>query len=380
MRKILLFAAIVLIASACEKNAWSNFQIPEYDGAFTWQEVVRNADWCNRSDHAATVFDNKMWITGGYNSGLHGEDTYLEDVWYSTDGKHWTLSTDDAPWLGRRAHQMVTFDAGDGEAMYVIGGFTVDESTGYREYRNDIWRSKDGLSWEQVKESTKPELDDQNDWYPRFNHGCVVANHGGVDYIYLIGGACMVANVSGKYSMKYFNDVWRSADGENWEKLPANDFGIRSEHGIAVDEATGEIFIQGGNYGSIINQDVNFSTPVQDWQFLWRSTDGVNWVKDSLPQGYDHGYLYRAQHRIVHYQNTLYGFPGKNNQAINYAEPRYYAIWKRDQNGWGVDSKGVPFWARHSYVTLEFEDKVWILGGINSNSGPSNDVWQGIIE
>lgn len=79
-----------------------------------------------------------MWVTGGYNPGQISGDTYYEDVWSSTDGKSWELVTNNAPWLGRRSHQLVNFDDGSGEAMYLIGGFSVNEETGYRQFNNDV--------------------------------------------------------------------------------------------------------------------------------------------------------------------------------------------------------------------------------------------------
>jgi hypothetical protein len=54
----------------------------------------------------------------------------------------------------------------------------------------------------------------------------------------------------------------------------------------------------------------------------------------------------------------------------------YITIWKReDGNVWTVDSNGSDTDARYSYGFIEFDHKIWILGGDTNKNGPSNDVW-----
>ena len=156
---ILWIAILAIWFGGCEFESYRDYRTPEYDGVFSWTEVTKKAEWPKRWDHSSLSYDGRLWVIGGYNPGLVKGDTYLEDVWSSEDGVNWTEETASAPWLGRRGHASVVFDDGGGEAMYVIGGFVVDEETGYREYRNDVWRSTDGSSWSQIKERTEPELD-----------------------------------------------------------------------------------------------------------------------------------------------------------------------------------------------------------------------------
>ena len=384
MRRLILgLGAGAALLTACEFESYKDYRNPDYEGVFTWTEVNRKADWSNRLDHSSAWFNNKLWVMGGYNPGMITGDTYLEDVWSSEDGRVWEEVTDSAPWLGRRGHASVVFDDGSGEALYVIGGFVVNEKTGYREYRNDVWKSTDGKTWIQIKERTEPELDSLYDWYPRFNHACVCANHGGNDYIYLIGGSTQLKDFNGRYSMKYFNDVWRSVDGANWEQLDNNDFGYRSYHALAVNPENQRLYLQGGLHGVIVEGENNSSLPVPDYYWLWSSDDGITWTAENDTAEFNQSYLSRAGHQMVFMGDQLFGFPGRSTSNVHllFADPGHYTFWRHDPgNLWSVDSEGSDFNARYGYSLVEHEGKVWVLGGETGDRGPDNDVWLGEIK
>jgi hypothetical protein len=385
MRNIILLIIIFFGLSSCEFESYNDYKLPEYDGEFTWTEVIKNADWSNRYEHAAVVFDNKMWVFGGYNPGQFKGDTYYEDVWSSEDGESWSLITDNAPWYGRGGHEVVVFDDGTGEALFLLGGFAVNEETGERHYMNDVWKSTDGSNWTKIKERTyeKDSAGLASDWFPRKDFGCVVANHGGTHYIYIIGGFTMLEEGSGRYAANYFNDVWRSKDGINWERLANNDFGIRAQHAIAVDPNTQRIYIQGGQDGTVFDpSSLGASHPLADWQALWYSDDGINWSKE-IADDFDHANLWRADHEMVFYEDALWFLPGKTTSDVHYhmTYTSNFRIWKIDDlKNWIIDSEGAAFDARHSYKALLFKNKIWILGGFTNKYAQSNDVWSGEIK
>ena len=55
----------------------------------------------------------------------------FNDVWYSSNGASWTQATSSAGWTGREGPTSVVFD----NKMWVMGGY--DGS-----YRNDVWKMK----------------------------------------------------------------------------------------------------------------------------------------------------------------------------------------------------------------------------------------------
>ncbi len=353
------------------------YKMEPYTGAFTWVEVTKKAAWSNRYDHAAVAFGGKMWIFGGYDSGRSRGDTYLEDVWNSENGSDWLLVTDSAPWKGRRGHTVTVFNDGNGEALYLTGGFEVDEGTGYRQYTNDCWKSADGISWTRIKGRTVPAVDAADDFMPRFNHLCLAAKHGGINYLYLIGGSTMREGTEGGFSFIYFHDVWRSANGISWVRLDNNDFGMRSDLTGCVDPSTGRIYIHGGTYGVTFDNQELYNQPVQDYYNVWYSDNGVNWQQDGPFT------LTRAGHEMVLYNQSLWLFPGKveGYRELRYAQDGLYFTYRKEAGKeWALDSKGSAFSGRHSYATVEFDHKIWILGGETADNGPNNDVWCGSLD
>jgi len=380
-RRIYLLAVLLLPAFyACEFESYQDYKVPAYQGAFTWTKVTEHAGWSDRQDFAAVSYDGKLWVFGGYNPGQVSGDTYYEDVWSSTDGINWDLVLEDAPWKGRRGHTVTVFDDGSGAALFLCGGFSVDEETGYRQYNNDIWKSFDGLNWSLVHEGTQPEEVDSVYWYPRMNHSCIAVTQNDTSWLYIIAGSSQIPDHNARYSMIYFSDAWRSADGVNWTRLYNNDYGIRASQAVAVDTAAGRIYIQGGSHGVIFDSENNETHPLPDWQWLWSTTDGYNWIAENDTAEFSQSYLYRTEHQMVWFHNTLWGLPGATNSTthFHFAQESQYTFWRVDAgNLWSVDSKGSDFDARYSYGLLVFDDKVWVMGGDTNANGPANDVWYG---
>lgn len=380
--KLILFTLLVPFWLGCEFMSYEEFAPDPYDGAFTWTEVNSSAEWGNRFDHAAVSYDGYLWIFGGYNPGKTSGDTYYEDVWRSADGTSWEMVIEKAPWNGRRGHEVVVFDDGSGEALYLIGGFMVDETTGYRQYANDVWRSTNGSNWLQIKETVFPPVDSLFDWYPRMEHSCVVKEVDGIDFIYLVAGRSMQDSIDGRFATIYHNDVWRSADGIDWERLANNNFGIRGDQAFTINPETGRMYMQGGTHGYVFTPENYGTHPTEDWHYLWHSDDGINWQAVNDTATWDQGLLWRSSHHIIHYDNSLWSLPGKtvSNEHYLFAKSQYYPIWRLHDNGeYEVDSYGAAFDPRHGYACVIHNNKVWILGGFTSNSAQDNDVWVGEI-
>jgi len=80
----------------------------DYDGALEFTLLQPDVHIEPRSGHASVVFNDAIWVFGGYNPNARGDrSAYLADVWYTEDGSTWIKVTDSAPWKGRRGHQVV---------------------------------------------------------------------------------------------------------------------------------------------------------------------------------------------------------------------------------------------------------------------------------
>ena len=120
------------------------------DGS-TWVQATGDAAWSGRNEHTSVVFDNKLWVLGGYSSG------YKNDVWYSEDGVTWTQATSDAGWSGRDNYTSVVFD----DKLWVIGG----------DPKDDVWYSEDGENWTLATSSAG--------WSTRNRHSSVIFDNKG---------------------------------------------------------------------------------------------------------------------------------------------------------------------------------------------------------
>jgi hypothetical protein len=118
--------------SSFNNEVWSSA-----DGiSWTLAAQTPAAQWWPRYSHTSVVFDNRMWVMGGYFDILG----HLNDVWSSADGINWTQEAAAAQWLARVAHTTVAFN----NRMWVMGGST---SLAYSSatFYNDVWSWTDHL-------------------------------------------------------------------------------------------------------------------------------------------------------------------------------------------------------------------------------------------
>jgi len=146
-----------------------------------WTEVTTPIPFAERSEHKVVVYDDKIWVISGINSG-----GYLGDVWSSSDGVTWTEANpgNPVPWSPKLGFEILAYDG----KIWMIGGANAN---------NDIWSSTDGNTWIQETQTA--------DYSQRYFHAAVVYN----GLMWAIGG---VANTN----TEYFSESWTSADGVSW--------------------------------------------------------------------------------------------------------------------------------------------------------------------
>ena len=122
--------------------------------------------------------------------------------------------TDSAAWPERAGAELVT----RGDYLYLLGG-----EVGFRcepqpdcepPYFNDVWRSKDGIKWEQVTAAAQ--------WSARPGHQCGVIRERFVCF----GGFGEPENPV---------DVWVSEDAEDWQLLTNPPWNAQSAEEIKYD-------------------------------------------------------------------------------------------------------------------------------------------------
>ena len=244
------------------------------DRGESWVQVLATDDedhWAARSYHEVVTMDGEMYLLGGQNYMLMDNPAcdfdpecfptrvstseFFNDVWRSADGVNWTELTNDAPWHGRAGLSSIVFK----DQIFVLGGSFNDDSSiiGGQPERvlfNDVWSSPDGINWVEVTAEAP--------WAKRAGAALVVKN----GYLWLLGGEFGFFD----FPPPYFNDVWRSKDGIDWEIVtPAAGWSARPGHQCGVIQ--GNLICFGG-FGDPEN-------PVD----VWTSGDGSEWTLLTTP-------------------------------------------------------------------------------------------------
>ncbi|GAB4275483.1 MAG: hypothetical protein Kow0029_16680 [Candidatus Rifleibacteriota bacterium] len=118
-----------------------------------WQrdhaDTTDSTHFSSRIDHALVELNNKLYLIGGY------DGTYLNDVWQSTDGINWTkilaenTSGGTNQFSPRAGHACAVFN----NMIYLTGGYAETDTGGI--YYDDVWRTSDGITWTRVSASAE---------------------------------------------------------------------------------------------------------------------------------------------------------------------------------------------------------------------------------
>lgn len=259
----------------------------------------------------------------------YGNSPHLSDVWSSEDGKNWQLVLNKAPWGDRRSIQVVDFEG----KMWLMGGWGPQIG-----YKNDVWSSEDGINWKLETASAA--------WPAREGHQLLVFQN----KIWLIGGV--------KYTgHQFFTDVWYSDDGINWTEA-TKDTGWAPRWDFASEVFDNKLWTMGG---------MDFKGNI--FKDIWSSTDGITWslVNNNPP------FASRQGGAIVDYENRLWvvsrlNIPLYGNGAND--------VWYSDDGINWQKTKQDPLWTgREDVGVVVFNDKIWVLGGMDKNWTWTNDVW-----
>ncbi len=276
-----LFVA-VLVTACAPMPAAPNVGNPKFDD-HRWSRVADGAPWGGRAGAEAVYLDGSFYLVGGRTPNrptafpqgpIPGDSKIWGDVWRSDDGgKSWTelLRTDDASlWPARSYHEVVVHNS----KMVLLGGqnfilkpnpactqniFCFPRFVSRSDFFNDVWSSRDGVNWEQLTAHAP--------WVGRAGLSAAVLN----GEIYVLGGSVNddVVIVGGPPKRKLFNDVWKSADGVNWEQVSASaPWAARA--GAAVVVKDGYLYVLGGEYGFL-------GTPPPYFNDVWRTQNGSDW-------------------------------------------------------------------------------------------------------
>ena len=342
----LFLALLVFVLSSngipdWKKNQGKNFK------SWEWEKIKPNTEgdnpWSKRAGLQALNHRGKFYIFGGRTpiaSDVPGASIIHGDVWKSRNkGKTWKkILESNIPfpvppnhWANRAYFQAVS----KGKYMYIIGGQDFNILTvgnpdypddcpeppfpgapeppceptvqiPFSQFFNDVWRSRDGVSWENMTAG----MDPLKRWEGRAGLSAVVFN----DEIYVMGGSVNddASIIGGPPTRIYFNDVWKSRNGRKWTRLTEEAPWGKRAGGIAVVK-DGYMYMIGGEFGFTCPFDPNFPPTEQPpcldppyYNDVWRSKDGKKWEKVTD----NAAWTKRPGHQVVVAQDRLVLFGG----------------------------------------------------------------------
>ncbi len=294
-----------------------------------WVCVTPEAPWQARDSQGYVVYDDHMWILGGW---FTPKTPNPRDVWKSPDGRNWTRAVEVAPWVHGDLPATMVYKG----RIWLMGGRRLPGA----ENSNRVWSSTDGAEW--TLES------DGAGWRPRVCHSCAVFR----DRMWIIGGT---ENFYEDNDRTLKNDVWSSTDGRAW-KLETETAGWSRRRDAQVTVFDGRLWIMGGGHWTPEN------IPRND---VWCSADGVNWtqVTGAAP------WKPRMWFSLVVYRNRMWMFGGWSRATGNFNDVWY----TKDGKNWSELKSDVIWKQRHAQSAYVFRDKIWLAGG---HAEPLNsEVW-----
>ncbi len=291
-----------------------------------------NVAYSSRNAYATAVFNNKIFVLGGFGSVAYN------DVWSSPDGVNWTQVLSAAPWAARGYFQAVVFN----NLLFIMGGLGAGAAN-----LNDVWSTPDGVIWTRVTAAAQ--------WSVRASFGAVVMNNG----IFVMGGGTS----DGSNVVK--NDVWFSIDGATWvQQVLVATWGARSLFGCVV--LSNKIFVIGG-YNS---------TGPAAYNDVYSSPDGITWTQTAAAAFA----TARYQQSCTVYTNKLVALGGRNIAGTAYSDVYTSPdgiTWTLVTNtpGWiGTFYNCALVFQLPSSVSTTRQASLWLIG-----RGQSVETWYGAL-
>ncbi|PKL92430.1 MAG: hypothetical protein CVV21_03730 [Candidatus Goldiibacteriota bacterium HGW-Goldbacteria-1] len=208
-------------------NMYYTAEVYSTDVTGTWTSLTKSAEFGKLANHTCVEFNGKMWLIGGR---VHYYPAELNQKIYSSiDGIVWSFEAD-LPFSRRYGHTCTVFD----NKMWIIGG------SKYSSIVDDVWNSSDGVTWNQVTGTAGIGK--------RFYHTSFEFKN----KLWVIGGQVSDYNI--------YHDVWNTTDGLNWNLVTDTpEFGNRTLHSTAV--ADDKIWVISGFNGSAALNAIWYSNP-----------------------------------------------------------------------------------------------------------------------
>jgi hypothetical protein len=283
--------------------------------SYTWQEVPAGPRWEPRAGLQALELDGRFYVLGGRTprpprmpDPVPGDSDIWSDVWVSEDkGETWEklLDSGGEHWAPRAYFKAVT----KGEWLYVVGGqdFQLVELPFCAGQPPEECPPFVSLSsffndvWRSRDGVDWERMTEAAPWEGRAGLSVAVLN----DELYVMAGSKNddSAITGGPPLRIYFNDVWKSSEGRQWTRVTAAaDWSPRA--GAVVVTRGDYLYMLGGEYGFLCDPLPDCEQPYLN--DVWRSSDGASWELVTA----DAGWAPRPGHQCGVIQGSFICFGG----------------------------------------------------------------------
>jgi hypothetical protein len=311
-------------------------------------QVAARAPFAPRDGAAAFVFQNKMWLAGGWNphDKIHFPRTCNNEVWSSGDGADWSIVKTNSfvdlqfdatkDWEGRHTAGAVVFQ----NKLWLIGGDPIQ-----KHYQPDVWNSANGKDWNLVSAHVP--------WEPRILHYTVLFKN----KIWVMGGQTVPQFAPA--TELFYRDIWNSDDGVHWKQVQPEEpcwkaRGLIGGNAVFKDR----IWILGGG-----TYDTPGSPHRTFFNDVWSSADGVHWTEHVRHASW----APREYHDVAVFDDRLWVLEGYYEKGGNRND-----VWfSADGVNWN-ELPNTPWHPRHAASVFVFDHALWVVAGNNMEP----DVWK----
>jgi len=123
-----------------------------------------------------------------------------------------------------------------------------------------------------------------------------------------------------------------------------------------------------------------FSEPILENKVNTFNPDDLEWKQVTA----DIPWSARDSHGVVVFQDKIWlmgglngnGFQDKNGNVLYWKVPHYSDVWSsKDGRDWQLVIKNAPWSKRRSIQAVVFKNKIWLVGGWGPGIGYSNNIW-----
>ena len=317
--------------------------VPTYE----WTQKTATASWLARDGAELIPFLGKLWIFGGWDSGL------------SAPGQ---------------------------------GGATINPG---RPTCNQVLSSSDqGATWveELAHVESPPQTGAGARWYRRHSHRCFPHTHAGTEYIYLVGGDHLIPGADpfgAGASNGYQCDVWRSSNPGNangWERVAESDsVGWTGRMLTMPVSHGGALYVMGGQNGLIGGPPYPFTSALTPtfYNDVWKSTDGgATWTRilANAPwssRGVTKAVSHNGRIWVIgggHYP-TGTAEPGGPSYVTSNPRTFFAEVWSSADGITWTQHANAPFSPRQYPAIATWDNRIWVVGGYDNTPGNTRDFF-----